>query len=269
MNRHMFIRWVFVMLWGVLGVACAATPSTDTDTADWPRVSKVIDGDTVVLDTEETVRLIGINTPERGQPFYEEARDFVASLVLHESVRLENDVEAFDQYGRRLAYLFLADGTFVNLEIVRQGFAQVYTVPPNVAYEAELRAAEQEAREYRRGLWKPSDEHITVRIVDLNADAPGNDNQNVNGEWVELENNGSQPINLQGFRLSDESNNEYILPAYTLAPGDHVRIYSGQGTMQKGALYWGSRDPIWNNSGDVAYLRTPQGELVDIFVYEP
>lgn len=268
MSGRLIVRILAVLVGVWLVSACAAaTPATDT--SGWPRVVEVIDGDTVVLDSGETVRLIGINTPERGQPLYEEARDALVALVLNQPVRLEDDVDTYDQYGRRLAYLFLPDGTFVNLEMVRQGFAQVYTVPPNVAYEAQLRAAEQEAREHRRGLWQPSDEHITVRIVNVQADAPGNDNQNVNGEWVELENNGAHPINLEGFRLSDESNNEYIFPAYTLDPGEHVRIYSGQGTWQEGALYWGSRDPIWNNSGDVAYLRTPTGELVDIFVYQP
>ncbi len=261
------LRWPVVLLFLVLLVSTACGPlKRGPDTSDWPRVERVVDGDTIVLDNGTIVRLLGVNTPERGQPFYEEAKAFTEELTLGKPVRLERDVVPVDQYNRVLAYVYLEDDTFVNLEIVRQGYGQVYVIPPNVAHVEELREAEQEAREQGRGLWKPSG--VAVRIVALNADAPGSDTENLNGEWVEIENVGHQPVRLKGFRLSDTSNNEFVFPDVVLEPGQRLRVYTGSGTPSREALYWGSSSPIWNNNGDTAYLRAPDGTLVDLFVYE-
>lgn len=239
--------------------------SGSPDTADRPRVVRVVDGDTIVLDNETTVRLIGVNTPEQGQPLYEEAKAFTERLTLNKPVRLESDVVPVDQYNRVLAYVYLEDGTFVNLEIIRQGYGQVYVIPPNVAHADEFHQAQREARENRRGLWKESP--VALRIVEVMADAPGADNENLNGEWVEIENVGDEPVRLAGFTLSDTSNTEFVFPNVMLEPGKRLRVYTGSGTPSKDALYWGSPSPIWNNNGDVAYLRAPDGTLVDFFAY--
>ncbi|MDQ7030063.1 MAG: lamin tail domain-containing protein [Ardenticatenia bacterium] len=255
-----------VLLWAVLLLAaCRPWGEPESNTAGRPRVQRVIDGDTIVLDTGETVRLIGVNTPEAGQPFYEDAKRFTESLTLGRPVRLEGDVVPVDRYNRVLAYVYLEDGTFVNLEILRQGYGQLYMIPPNVAYVDEFRAAEREARENRRGLWRIS--QATLRIVALMADAPGSDRANLNGEWVEIQNVGNRPVRLRGFTLSDASNKGFTFPDMVLAPGERLRVYTGSGTPSPGALYWGSPSPIWNNDGDTAYLRAPDGSLVDMYAY--
>lgn len=121
------------------------------------KVVKVIDGDTVVLSDGRTVRYIGIDTPERGEPFYEAAKNFNRKLVQGKTVELEFDVERYDRYGRVLAYVFVTERTgrrvFVNAEMVRNGFARIYTKPPNVKYADLLVRLQEEARENRRGLW--------------------------------------------------------------------------------------------------------------------
>lgn len=121
------------------------------------RVVEVIDGDTVVLSDGRTVRYIGIDTPERGQPFYEAAKNFNRKLVRGKTVELEFDVERFDRYGRLLAYVFVHDEKgqriFVNAEMVRNGFALIYTKPPNVRYADLFLQLQNEARENKRGLW--------------------------------------------------------------------------------------------------------------------
>ncbi len=121
------------------------------------RVIRVIDGDTIVLSDGRTVRYIGIDTPERGQPYYEAATNFNRKLVLGKQVELELDVERYDHYGRLLAYVFVRDARgnriFVNAAMVRNGFARVYTKPPNVRYADLLVRLQEEARENRRGLW--------------------------------------------------------------------------------------------------------------------
>lgn len=133
--------------------------SLDAPAAFTATVVRVIDGDTVVLDNGERLRYIGIDTPELHHPtkgveaLADEARRFNASLVLRQRVTVECDVERRDRYGRLLGYCFLKDGTFVNAELVRQGFAKPYTVPPNIKYVERFQAGLQEARTHRRGLW--------------------------------------------------------------------------------------------------------------------
>jgi micrococcal nuclease len=128
------------------------------------------DGDTVVVrftaangkpGPEESVRLIGIDTPETKRPntpiqcFGPEASAFTASLIPDgTNVRVERDVEERDQYGRLLGYVFRAsDGLFINETLARYGYAQQLTYPPNVAYADRFSAAVGLARDEGRGLW--------------------------------------------------------------------------------------------------------------------
>ncbi len=136
-------------------------------------VARVVDGDTLHLADGRRVRLIGIDTPE----IHESAKlrrdsertrqdiqtikalgrqsfEFTRTMVEGKPVRLEYDVERQDKYKRLLAYVYLEDGTFVNAEIVRQGYANLLTIPPNVRYADLFKQYYAEARENRRGLWK-------------------------------------------------------------------------------------------------------------------
>ena len=258
---------VLVLLSILLG-ACSADVATPfphpTDSAR-ARVERVIDGDTVELDDGRRVRYLGINTPEHHQPFYDEASKANRDLVEGKTVWLALDTQPTDRYGRILAYVWVAD-TFVNAELVRLGYANVYTKPPNVRYSQEILAAEQEAREAEVGLWAPA--QVTIGIQDLRYDAPGADHENPNGEWVSLVNHGAETVSLEGYTLKDEANHIYTFSAVRLAPGQVIRLYSGQGRDSAEALYWGlSGDAVWNNQGDTAYLRDVEGRLVDSYGY--
>lgn len=142
-----------------------AAPSTpDSPVGANATVVRVVDGDTLVLSIggrNEKSRLIGINSPESVDPrrpvecFGKEASRHLEELLPRgTAVRAERDAEARDRYGRLLTYVYrAADGLFVNLAQVRDGFAQVYTFPPNVAHVEEFRAAEAAARQAGAGLW--------------------------------------------------------------------------------------------------------------------
>jgi len=136
-------------------------------------VSRVIDGDTIVLSDGRKVRLIGVDTPEvyysekllkdskkSGQDIKtiqslgKKASAFTKDLCLGKKARLEYDVDRYDRYKRTLAYVYLEDGTFVNAKIVQEGFAQVMTVVPNVKYADLFLKLQNEAREANKGLWK-------------------------------------------------------------------------------------------------------------------
>ncbi|MGD9997363.1 MAG: thermonuclease family protein [Ilumatobacteraceae bacterium] len=127
-------------------------------------VVRVVDGDTIVADFDgrrETVRLIGIDTPETVKPdspvecFGPEASAFTKGLLPDATpIHVERDVEARDDYGRLLGYVYLArDGMFINLEIVRQGYATLLTFPPNVTHVDDFVAAAESAERQNLGLW--------------------------------------------------------------------------------------------------------------------
>ncbi|MCE9623647.1 MAG: thermonuclease family protein [Actinomycetia bacterium] len=145
----------------------APTPATElpaTGLAANATVDYVVDGDTVDMTidgVEERVRLIGIDTPETKkantpvQCFGPEATAYTQSLLPEgTAVYLERDVEARDIYGRLLAYAYVVEtGAFVNLAIVREGYAQTLTIPPNVAHSSEFVQAARDAERDNVGLW--------------------------------------------------------------------------------------------------------------------
>ena len=125
-------------------------------------VVRVVDGDTIhvrIGARVEKVRYIGVNTPEvhhptKGEePGGREAAEVNRRLVEGQAVRLELDVQERDRYGRLLAYVWIGD-LMINAELVRLGYAQVMTVPPNVRYQEVFLKLQREAREAGRGLWR-------------------------------------------------------------------------------------------------------------------
>ncbi|MBI5065516.1 thermonuclease family protein [Candidatus Woesearchaeota archaeon] len=100
-------------------------------------VTRVIDGDTLVLESGEKVRLVCINTPEKDQPGYEEAKQFLNKLTLNKEVRLEKDITNKDKYGRLLRYIYVGD-TFVNREIVQQGYGKIFRYEPDIKRCGEI-----------------------------------------------------------------------------------------------------------------------------------
>ena len=127
--------------------------------ADSFKVIRVLDGDTITLDNGERVRLIGVDTTEKSHPtkpveyFSEEATQFTRDLLEGKEVKLEYDAEKRGKYGRLLAYVFLPDGTFVNAEIIRQGYGFAYTKYP-FKYTELFVSLEREAQDKGRGYWK-------------------------------------------------------------------------------------------------------------------
>jgi micrococcal nuclease len=155
--------WIAVALASLVAVAGSGhARSRHAPTA--PReaaVQRAVDGDTLVLDDRTRVRLIGVDAPEiahrdhpSDDPFGRAAKDFTRSLAEGKRVTLSFDSAdgAFDRYGRTLAYVTLADGRLLNLEIIRAGWAEGYR-GFHYARKREFLSAEREARRARRGMW--------------------------------------------------------------------------------------------------------------------
>jgi micrococcal nuclease len=130
-------------------------------TAERAELDRVIDGDTLDVRLPggevKRVRLIGVDTPERGKPFFREATDVHTGLLGAGSLSLYKDVSETDRFGRLLRYV-RAGEVFVNYELVAGGYAQAVTFPPDVACSETFRQTETAAREAGRGLWQEGQE---------------------------------------------------------------------------------------------------------------
>ncbi len=131
-------------------------------------VKRVIDGDTIVLENGEHIRLIGVDTPELHHPkkpvqyFAKEAREFTVKECLGKMVRIEFDWQKKDKYGRTLGYVYFPDGTCLNKEIIRNGYGYAYTRFP--FRELNLyRNLERDARENGKGLWSSNGNKSDIR----------------------------------------------------------------------------------------------------------
>ena len=117
-------------------------------------VTRVIDGDTFELSDGYKVRLICINTPEKGQPYYQEAKESLTTLVLNKQVLLEKDERNTDRYGRLLRYArSTEDKHLYNQNLIEQGLAKVYRIKPDEKYCDLFEEAQTKAQEEHLGLW--------------------------------------------------------------------------------------------------------------------
>jgi len=123
------------------------------------QVQRVIDGDTIMVEGDIRVRLIGVDTPETVkadqvvEPYGKEASEYTKDVLEGTVVYLERDVSDVDQYGRALRYVFLEDGTLFNELLIKEGYGKVVTYPPDVKYTERLMEAQVHARENNKGLW--------------------------------------------------------------------------------------------------------------------
>lgn len=224
-------------------------------------VDDVIDGDTVELSDGTRVRLIGINTPEMEQPYYEEATAYTRSLLEGKTVGVEMDVEELDQFDRTLAYLWVGD-KLANYEITRAGYANGLSIAPNIKYEVYITQAEEKAIAEAVGIWQQGQTSLVVDFVQY--DPPGPDEEVLNEEYVRLYNSSSVEINVAGFTVSDDSRNVYTFGEVVVRPNERVTIFTGCGVDQPPSrLYWCSDSPVWSNSGDTVYVYDAAGGLLD------
>ncbi len=234
---------------------------------------EVVDGDTIVVasdGTEERVRLIGINSPERGECLADEAAQRLRDLVDGRDVALVPDRTDRDRFGRLLRHVEV-DGTDVGAVLVEEGLALARRYPPDVARADSYEAVQRSARDAGLGLWAAdacgaAAVDADVVIDAIRFDANRDDTLNLNDEWVRIANRGGSPVDLSGWVLKDTSaSHRYAFPeAFPLGAGTSVTVRSGCGTDTPTELHWCNQgSAIWNNSGDTAFLVDPSGNIVD------
>lgn len=250
----------------------ASTAGTSAPAGDLWRVDEVIDGDTIRVsgpDGEVTVRLIGMNAPEEGECFHDEATAALRFALGSEGVRLTRDVSDVDRYGRWLRYVETAAGDDVGAGLVAAGYARSHHYEPDTARNATYDDLQADAQRRGAGLWAPdacgpaADSGASIAI-DGQFDAPGDDHQNLGEEWVRFTNTGSDPVDLTGWRVADESSSHrYMFGTLILAPGETVTLFTGCGVDTQDARHWcNDAGAVWNNDGDTVFLTDPNGNTV-------
>lgn len=252
-------------------------PSAPASTAPPPAramVVSVYDGDTMTLASGDKVRLRGANTPELrpAEAYAVEAREATKALCLNQEATLTYGAVARDGYGRLLAGVE-CQGQDLSLHLVELGLAHVFLIPPEDRDPAPLLAAQQAARSARRGIWSTESYQGTLHFTSFHANASGDDRTNVNGEYLRVCNISGEPVDLNGYRLTNLSGRTFTLPSLIVPPGHTVKVISGVGTNQQSPdaqleLYLGSPDPVWNNQRDRATLYDRHGRVVDARMHE-
>ena len=226
-------------------------------------VVKILDGDTFDLGNGERVRIIGINTPEKGRPFSDEATDALSEIIMGREVTLVNDSknDDVDTSGRLLRHVYV-DETLVNYEMIRTGMAFWYPYSSGTDMDESYQEAQEAAENDHAGLWTESQYNITIDYIEYDPEG-----SEVDGEYLIITNHDNYNINMEGWYLQDEAARTAYEFNYTLEINTSVRIYTGSGEDNQTTLFWGWYQGIWNNGGDMAILQDENGLMVDYYRY--
>lgn len=244
---------VFIMLnysWVESNIILKFNENTDSEIGF---VKRVVDGDTIEIENNTKIRMLGINTPEKGERYYAEAKKFLEDLILNKTIELEKTEEDTDMYERKLRYVFL-DEQNVNLELVKNGFANFYFPSGKEEYYDLFYAAWEECITENKNLCEKSKDKCADCIELREFD----DEE----EIIILYNKCSFDCNLNKWTIKDEGRKKFSFEKFILEKGKSVTIKVGEGTNTKTNLFWKKQDYVWTETGDTMFLRDNEGKLV-------
>ena len=226
-------------------------------------VTEVIDGDTFYLGNGDKIRMLGINTPESGKPYSQEATEFLTSMLMGKEVTLVNDGknDDSDSYGRLLSHVYIND-TLVNYEIIKVGLAFWYPYTSGTDMDEMYEEAQHYASNNTLGLWTESSYNLTIDYIEYDPEG-----EEADGEYLVLTNHENYNISMVGWYLQDEAAQTAYEFNFTIMNNTSIRIYTGLGTDNETTLFWGWHQGIWNNSGDFAIIQDQNGYMVDNYRY--
>jgi micrococcal nuclease len=225
MNTKKILIILLIIFSGVLFYISA----DDNSSKEKVFVIRVIDGDTLEIENKQKVRLLGINTPERNEPYYEEAKDFLKQL---ENKTVEIESSEVDRYGRLLAHVTF-QGNLINKEILANGLGSLYYYDKDKDYQA-LKNAEGNARSKKLGIWTPSKNANCISLIELDHYDKGDET-----ELLVLENS-CETIEVT---IKDDATHIY-----------HETLKNGQFEM--------ITQNIWNDNGDSLYIYDNSGMIL-------
>ncbi len=229
----------------------------------------VEDGDTFTFESAAgvmTIRLLGVNGPERDECLHDEAAAWLAATLDAKPVKVEG--HGPDQFGRILGYVWVGDN-FVNLALVESGLAIATTPGESETRGDDLLAAEESAYREQAGLWGPAvcgaARDLALKVDISGHNPPGPDDAVLDLEHVVIVNDGDTTDDLSGWLLRDESSSHrFRFPEGSIIePSTELVVTSADPGWEPGG------SPVWNNDGDMALLLTPDGAVAARERYRP
>jgi micrococcal nuclease len=210
-------------------------------------LTRVVDGDTIhalVNGENITIRMLGINAPEKKMPFSNESKAFLQQFE-NQTIQLLRDWENLDKYKRKLRYVYFED-RFLNKEILEKGYANTYYIA-GLKYQSELLNAEYEAKTNEQGIWTKSQEHCSINLCIILKEL------NAQEEFFTIFNNCSFSCSLTSWFVKDAGRNTFYLSS--LEAGESKTYYSK------------NNSEVWNNQGDRFFMFDKNGYLVLFYEY--
>ena len=207
-------------------------------------IERIIDGDTLVA-SGQTIRLLGINTPERGEQHYTEAKQFLEELASNKTARLEFGKDKRDRYNRTLAYVIIS-GQNINLEIVKQGFANIYFPSGKDQYYNQFLQA-----------WENCENNLCEKSSNNCAACIELKEFNVKNQKIVFYNKCEFNCDLTSWTVKDEGRKKFEFGAFILDSGSEVSI-----SVKEGHDFTWDEDYVWTSTGDSLFLRDQNNGLV-------
>jgi micrococcal nuclease len=240
-------------------------------------VSSVSGGDSLTIDRpagSEPVRLMGITAMEPGDCMSAESSDRLRQLLEGRAVILVPDETERDAHNRLLRYVWV-DDQFVNETLVAEGLVLARNNEPDSVLGEVLDAAQRRAQSEHLGMWATdacgTESETSIVITHVRYDASGDDNANLNGEYLMIRNESPGPVDLSAWTLKDDSaSHRYTFPVgFALLASEQVKVMTGCGVDTPTDLYWCNTDSaVWNNDGDTAFLLDPSENIHTSYPYE-
>ena len=205
-------------------------------------VERVIDGDTIEINGS-SYRLLGINTPEKGEKYFEEAKLFLESQILNSTVKLFYIDQRKDKYNRDLVYVVFGNAN-INIKLVEEGFANIYYPSKKDSYYSKFYSAWEKCLDKNINLCEKSLDSCSgcIELVELN----------VHDQFVELNNTCSFNCDLTKWSIKDEGRKKFIFDSVNLDKGQSIKITAKDF----------NEDYVWTASGDTLFLRDEKNKLV-------
>lgn len=214
-------------------------------------VKRIIDGDTIVVGEDLRVRLLGINCPEKGEKYYQEAKEFLEMIILNKTIFIE--FFGKDLYYRELGFVFL-DGKNVNLELVDEGYANFYFPSGRDKYYNKFTSNWEHCIANNKNLCEKS-QNQCANCIKLKKF----DYQN---QEIIFYNKCNFDCDLNDWIIKDEGRKKFVFQNFILDENKEVKIIVRKGIENENVLFWEGEDYVWTATGDTLFLRDEEGKLV-------
>jgi len=209
------------------------------DSSEYGKVQRIVDGDTIIVN-DYSIRLLGINSPEKGEIGYGQAKDFLNETILNKEVKLVFGKNEFDLYKRKLAYVFLGKRN-INSESVKNGYSNFYFPEGKDNYYESFKSAWENCLDKNINICEKSENKCLVLKE-----------WNIKSQRVILKNICENSLNLKDWSIKDEGRKKYTFQNTVLNSGDEIALFPSDWNVTY----------VWTSTGDSIFIRDKEGKLV-------